>query len=118
MPTAKLTVSTDAKELIVVARTEDQAIIKKTLDQIAVSAGGAVEQQLEIYQMDGLSAAELQQLLQALAVHSTMTLDTPQDRLIVWGPAEEHAAFAEVIGKLEQDPLVGTKPVLQVLSVG
>ncbi len=113
VPQAKMTLSTDARELIVVARSDAQAVIKKTLDQIALSAGAVGDQQLEIYQLDGLPAAELQQLLQPLAVHSTITVDVPQDRLIVWGPAAEHAAFATVISKLAADPLVGTKPLLK-----
>ncbi|MFO7901534.1 MAG: secretin N-terminal domain-containing protein, partial [Pirellulaceae bacterium] len=117
VPEAKLTPSSDDKELIVVARSEQQALIKKTLDQIAVSADAAKEQELEIYQLEGVPADELQQLLQPLVVHSTITVDDPQDRLIVWGPPEEHEAFAKVIGKLQGDPLVGTEPVLKFYPV-
>jgi len=113
VPQAELTVASDQKELIVVARPDDLAIIKKTLDQIAVSAGAAQDQQLEIYELDGLPAAELEKLIEPLAVQSSITLDNAQDRLIVWGPAEEHAAFANVIGKLQANPLVATRPTLQ-----
>ncbi len=113
VPNAKMTISSDAKELIVVARADEQAMIRKTLDQIAISAGAAQNQQLEIYQLEGLPAAELQKLLQTIAVHSTITIDAPQDRLIIWGPVDEHAAFAAVISKLAQDPLSGTNPILK-----
>ena len=113
VPTAKVSVSADTKQLIVVAQPADQDIIKKTLDQISVSADTAKKPKLELYQVEGISAAQLQALLQTLVVESTITVDTPQDRLIVWGPEEEHLAFADVIAKLKQDPLAGTKPVLQ-----
>ena len=86
VPGAQVTISADTKQLIVVARAEDQALIKKTLDQIATSTDAAARQQLEIYQVDGIPATQLQTLLQPLAVESTMTIDTPLDRLIVWGP--------------------------------
>ncbi len=113
VPEATVSLSVDGKQLIVVARTEDQSVIQKTLDQIAVSAGGPDKQRLEIYQVNGLSAAELQNLLQPLVINATITLDAPQDRLIVWGPAEEQATFADVVSKLQQNPLAGTKPVLE-----
>ena len=105
--------SADAKQLIVVARPEDQAVIKKTLDQIAVSADTAAKLTLEFYQVEGVSPAQLQTLLQPRVVESTITVDAAQERLIVWGPAAEHLAFAEVITKLKEDPLAGTKPVLE-----
>ncbi len=113
VPEASVSMSADGKQLIVVAHPDDQAIIKTTLDQIAVSADGSGKQRLEIYQIDGLSAPELQKLLQPLAIQSTITLDAPQDRLIVWGPESEQTAFADVVAKLEQNPLTGTKPILQ-----
>ncbi len=113
VPEATVSMSVDGKQLIVVARADDQAVLKKTLDQIAVSAGGAGGQRLEIYQVNGLSAAELQNLLQPLVISATITLDAPQDRLIVWGPEQEQAAFADVVAKLQQNPLAGTKPLLE-----
>ena len=95
------------------ARPEDQALIKKTLDQISVSADAAMKLTLEFYQVDGIGATQLQSLLQPRLVESTITVDAAQDRLIVWGPEAEHLAFAEVITKLKADPLAGTKPVLE-----
>ena len=103
VPSATVSVSTDTKQLIVVAKPEDQAVIKQTLDQISVSADTANKRKLELYQVDGVTAAQLQTLLQTLVVESTITVDTPQDRLIIWGPENEHLAFAEVISKLKAD---------------
>ena len=97
--------SADAKQLIVVARPEEQAVIKKTLDQISVSVDSAKKLTLEFYQVNGVSAAQLQTLLQPRVVESTITVDAAQDRLIVWGPEAEHLAFAEVITKLKRIPL-------------
>ena len=113
VPAAQVTLSSDAKQLIVVARAEDQEVVKKTLDQIAASTVLAADLQLEFYQVDGIAAAQLQTLLQPLVTESTISVDATQDRLIVWGPAEEHAAFEDVVAKLAQDPLAGTKPVLE-----
>ena len=112
VPNAQVSVSADTRTLIAVARAADQAVIKKTLDQMEVSADRARDLRLEVYQVDGVSAAQLQTLLQPLVVESTITLDTPQDRLIIWGPADEHLAFGGVVAKLVADPLSGTKPVL------
>ncbi len=56
VPAAQLTVSPNQKELIVVARDDELATIRKTLDQISVSAE-TQDLQLEIYQAEGLSAA-------------------------------------------------------------
>ena len=95
VPDAKVTPSTDAKQLVIVARTEDHATIKTTLDQIESSADAADDRQLEVYQVEGMTAAGLQTLLQPLVVNSSITVDAVQDRLIVWGPPDEQAAFLE-----------------------
>ena len=113
VPGAQMSLSTDGKQLVAVARPQDQAVIKKTLDQISVSVDAAKKFKLEFYQVDGVSAAQLQAFLQHVAVESTITVDATQDRLIVWGPEAEHTAFAEVVTKLKEDPLAGTKPVLE-----
>ncbi|MFW6170967.1 MAG: secretin N-terminal domain-containing protein, partial [Planctomycetota bacterium] len=118
VPEADMTSSNDGKELIVVARSEQQALIKNTLDQIAVSADAGKRQELEMYQLDGVPAEELQQFLEPLVVRSTITVDQPRDRLIIWGPPDEHEAFDNVIGKLQGDPLLGTEPVLKFYPLG
>jgi hypothetical protein len=115
--TAKISASTDGRRLVVVAKDEDQQIIQETLEQIKSSAGLSGDRQLEIYQVRGFSAAELQRLLQPVATSSTITIDSQLDRLIVWGPADEHAEFSKVIAKLGADQLAGTKPELRFYSL-
>lgn len=113
VPTAKIVPSADTKKLIVIGQPADHEIVQKTLEQIAAPLDEAHKPSLEFYHVDGIPAAQLQALLQPQVVQATITVDAVQDRLIVWAPAAEHEAFAEVLAKLEKDPLAGSKPVLQ-----
>ncbi|MCU0960950.1 MAG: hypothetical protein MUF48_12670, partial [Pirellulaceae bacterium] len=113
VPAAEATLGPDGRQLRVVARAADHVQIAALLEQFELAAGAVDKPQLAFYQLDGVSAAQLQTLFQPRVVRSTITVDSAQDRLIVWGPREEHEAFAQIVQQLSQDPLSGTKPELK-----
>ena len=115
-PTATVTVSTDGKRLIVVAKPEDQVTIEKTLQQMQASVD-ATKAVLETYQVEGMTTTQLQALLLPLVKTATISVDAQQERLIVWGPQDEQDALSAVVEQLKQDPLTSTKPELKFYPI-
>ncbi len=112
VPAAQVSVSADARQLIVVATPEDQTTVAGTLQQIQASAA-TTKAVLETYHVEGMTAAQLQTILQPQVKTATITVDAPQERLIVWGPQDEQDALATLVAQLKEDPLTSTKPELR-----
>ncbi len=102
VPKAQFTVDTVNQQLIVVASPADQAIVKKTLDEIDVGLPAEKQPRFEVYRVRGGNADELLTTLATLVPEARLTADPKTGNLIVWATPEEQQQVKTALGTLQR----------------
>ena len=116
VPLAKLTILDDGKRLSAIGVAKDQAKIETTLKQIEAELPKPKLETLEIYAIEKLSTALLEQLLPSVAPKATIQYDSENARMIVRAIEIEHQAIVAVLEKVSKAP-VASPPTLETYPV-
>lgn len=113
-PEAKFTISEDALQVTAVADPALQTAIKTRIDQLNQSLPPRVETKLEVYQVRGMTPAELQQSLASVLTKATVQVDSPGGRLLVWAKPSEQQKIAELVKVLSAEVAVDQQKIVVV----
>ena len=103
VPEAKVSVGQDASQLVVWARTEDQAIAEKIIEQLESDSTTQKKFELRAYTFKSTGAAAAIPLLNRAVPKALLNAGGNPYRLVAWALPTDHAVIDQVIKQLDAE---------------
>lgn len=104
VPKATYTVGSDPSQLLVWARPEEHAQIKKMVEGVKDAPTGEAGGEVVVYKVTVLPAGSMLPMLQRAVPKANFSMGPDQQQLVVWAKPAEHEIVKKLIDQLEATP--------------